>query len=135
MNNKELKSKVMAIGNRLAVRMDRREAFIRAWVIGKSGGLELSVKGVSFGNRQEALRRLARYNPVQVRSFIAPEKNNPADNRACAVYVGVNNGKGLFRIGYLPKEYAPMAKSVRGGAKIRIIGNGNGRSALVRLAV
>jgi hypothetical protein len=50
----------MALGNRLAPRMggNRRAAFIQAW------GLELAVRGVSFGNRQEALRRLAAYSPA-----------------------------------------------------------------------
>jgi hypothetical protein len=58
----ELKSKVMSLGNRLAPRMDgdRKAAFVQAWRIVKAGGLELAVKGVSFGSRQEALRRLGR---------------------------------------------------------------------------
>ena len=41
---------------------------MRAWAIVKAGGLELAVRGVSFGNRQEALRRLAAYAPDQVRA-------------------------------------------------------------------
>ena len=48
-----LKSKVMTLGNRLSSRMNRRDAFIQAWIIVKAGGLELAVKGVTFGNRQE----------------------------------------------------------------------------------
>jgi hypothetical protein len=69
MTNKETKSKVMSLGNRLSSRMDRGDAFIQAWAIVKAGGLELSVKGVSFGSPQEALRRLARYERTQVRAF------------------------------------------------------------------
>jgi hypothetical protein len=57
----ELKRKVMSLGNRLASGMDRSAAFIQAWAIVKAGGLELAVKGVSFGSRQAALRRLAAY--------------------------------------------------------------------------
>lgn len=129
------KAKAMAIGNRLAAHTGRSEAFRRAWKIAKAGGVELSVKGTSFNNRPEALRRLSKYSPGQVRAFIAPEKNNPADDRACAVYVGVNNGKGIFKIGYLPREYAPMAKSAKGAARLRVIGGGYGRGAAVRLAV
>jgi hypothetical protein len=66
MTNSELKSKVMTLGNRLAPRMggDRTAAFVQAWAIVKAGGLELAVRGVSFGNRQEALRRLAAYHPA-----------------------------------------------------------------------
>ena len=59
---RELRSKAMALGNRLSSRMDRHDAFVQAWTIVKAGGLELSVKGVTFGNRQEALKRLAKYN-------------------------------------------------------------------------
>jgi hypothetical protein len=50
----------MTLGNKLAPRMgERRAAFVQAWIIVKAGGLEVAVRGVSFGNRQEALRRLA----------------------------------------------------------------------------
>jgi len=131
--DRELKVKVMALGNRLSVRMERSAAFCAAWRIVKAGGIELSVKGTSFGNRPEALRRLTRYSPELVRAFLAVEKDNPADDRAYAVYVGVNGGRGLYRIGYLPREFSPMAKSVKGGSKLRVIGNGRG--ALIKLAV
>jgi hypothetical protein len=40
MTSKELKSKVMKLGNKLALHMgDRRAAFVRAWAIVKAGGL------------------------------------------------------------------------------------------------
>lgn len=72
MTNREQKSKVMALGNRLASHMggDRSAAFVQAWAIVKAGGLELAVRGVSFGNRQEALKRLAAYNPAEVRAVL-----------------------------------------------------------------
>jgi len=116
MTNRELKSKVMSLGNRLAPRMggDRTSAMIRAWQIVKAGGLELAVKGVSFGNRQEALRRLAAYSPGQIRAVLVPEPSNPADPAAVAVLVGVNGGKGLFRLGYIPRELAPVLAAMRG---------------------
>jgi hypothetical protein len=47
---------------------DRRAAFVEAWAIVKAGGLEVAIKGVSFGNRQEALRRLAAYSPELIRA-------------------------------------------------------------------
>jgi hypothetical protein len=52
-----------------------------AWAIVKAGGLELAVKGVSFGNRQEALKRLAKYSPDQIKAVLVPEPENPADQR------------------------------------------------------
>jgi hypothetical protein len=116
MTNSELKSKVMTLGNKLAPRMggDRKAAFVQAWVIVKAGGLELAVRGVSFGNRQEALRRLAQYAPEQVRAVLVPEPENPADPAAVAVLVGVNGGKGLYRLGYVPRNMAPVAAALGG---------------------
>ena len=74
MTSKELKSKVMTLGSRLAPRMgDRRAAFVQAWAIVKAGGFELAVRGVTFENRQEALRRLAGYNPADVRAVLVPD--------------------------------------------------------------
>jgi hypothetical protein len=35
-----MKSKAMGLGNRLSSRMDRHDAFVRAWAIVKAGGLE-----------------------------------------------------------------------------------------------
>ena len=116
MTNKELKSKVMSLGNRLAPRMDgdRAAAFIRAWQIVKAGGLELAVKGVSFGNRQEALRRLTGYSPGQVKAVLVPEPENKHDPAAVAVLVGVNGGKGLFHLGYVPRDVTPILAALGG---------------------
>jgi len=133
MTNREMKSKVMGLGNRLAPRMGRREAFVKAWAIVKVGGLELAVKGVSFGNRQEALKRLSGYSPDQVRAFIVPEPENRADRKAAAVMVGVQNGRGLYCMGYLPSEYAPAAGSMKAKG-LRVL-DGDIRGARLALAV
>ena len=133
MTNREMKSKVMAIGNRLSGRMDRHDAFVRAWQIVKAGGLELAVKGVSFGNRQEALRRLTAYSPGQVRVFIVPEPQNAADRKAVAVMVGIQYGRGLYCMGYLPSEYAPAAASLKAKG-LRVL-DGDIRGARLALAV
>jgi hypothetical protein len=133
MTNRELKSKVVSLGNRLAPRMGRSAAFIRAWAIVKAGGLELAVKGVSFGNRQEALRRLAQYEPAQVRAFIVPEPENKADRKAARVMVGIQGGRGLYCLGYLPAEYAPAASSLKASG-LRVL-DGDIRGARLALAV
>jgi hypothetical protein len=116
MANREVKSKVASLANRLAPRMggNKSAAFVRAWAIVKAGGLELAVKGTSFGNRQEALKRLAAYAPDQRRAVLVPEPTNPADPAAVAVMVGVNGGKGLFRLGYVPREMAAVVSAMRG---------------------
>jgi hypothetical protein len=124
MTNRELKSKVVTLGNKLVPRMggDRKAAFVQAWAIVKAGGLTLRVRGVSFGNRQEALRRLAAYAPDRVRAFIVPEPENPVDPAALAVMVGVQGGKGLYRLGYVPRMLAPVLAAMRGRpAAVRVV--------------
>jgi hypothetical protein len=131
MTNSELKSKVVTLGNKLAPRMggDRKAAFVEAWAIVKAGGLELAVKGTSFGNRQEALRRLAAYNPADVRTFIVPEPTNPVDPAAVAVMVGIQGGKGLFRLGYVPRTMAPVVAALAGQLPaLRVVAGTWGRS-------
>jgi len=116
MTNDTLKSKVMSLGNRLAPLMDgdRTAAFIRAWTIVKAGGLEIAVKGTSFANRQEALKRLATYAPEQIKAVLVPEPSNPADVNAIAVLVGVQGGKGLFKLGYVPANITQVVTAIRG---------------------
>jgi hypothetical protein len=136
MTNNELKSKVMTLGNKLAPHMgDRRAAFVEAWAVVKAGGLELAVRGVSFGNRQEALRRLAAYNPADVRAVLVPEPENPADPQAVAVMVGVQGGKGLYRLGYVPRNLTPVVTALRGRLPTLRLLDGDIRGARVRLAV
>jgi hypothetical protein len=137
MTNSELKSKVMTLGNRLAPRMgDRKAAFVEAWAIVRKGEVELAVRGVSFGTRQEALRRLARYNPAQVRAVLVPEPENPADPQAVAVMVGVQGGKGLYRLGYVARNLAPVAAVLRGQLpRLRLVEGEYSRGARLTLAV
>jgi hypothetical protein len=137
MTNRELKSKVMTQGNKLAPRMggDRKAAFVMAWAIVKAGGLELTVRGVTFGNRQEALRRLASYNPADVREWLVPEPENPADPAAVAVMVGVRYGRGLYRLGYVPHELTGIVAALPPRPRtVRVI-NGVAYGARLALAV
>ncbi|MCL2181393.1 MAG: HIRAN domain-containing protein [Treponema sp.] len=112
----ETRSKVMSLGNRLTPKMhgDKSAAFCKAWAIVKAYGLEIAVKGVSFGNKQEALKRLAAYSPGQIRAVLVPEPTNPKDSTAIAVRVGVQNGKGLFTVGYVPKEMTAVINAIGG---------------------
>jgi len=108
------KSSLFTLANRLAKTMDRRAAFVKAWQIVKAGGLEIAVKGTSFGNRQEALKRLAAYPQNQLWAVIVPEPSNPADPAALAVMVGVQGGKGLYPLGYVPREQCAVVSAMRG---------------------
>ena len=137
MTARQMKSRVMALGNRLTARLggDRRAAFVEAWAIVKAGGMDVPVRGVSFGSRQEALSRLAGYDPSEVRAFLVPEPGNPHDPGAVAVMVGVQGGRGLYRLGYLPRgTAAAVALAVRGRATVRV-STGTVNGARLRLTV
>jgi hypothetical protein len=125
------KSVVCRIGNRLARKMGRRAAFVEAWAIVKAGGIEATVKGVSFGNRQEALRRLAGYAPEQVRAVLVPEPENPVDPAAVAVMVGVQGGKGLYRLGYVPRNLTSVVAALGGRLPaLRVVSGSWGRACM-----
>jgi hypothetical protein len=131
-----MRSKAMTLGNRLAARMgNRRAAFVEAWAIVKAGGVTLPVRGVSFGNRQEAIRRLAAYDPASIRAWIAPEPDNPYDRNAYAVWVMVNWGRGAYRLGYIPREQTGIAAALWGRRPTLTLLDGDIRGAKVRLAV
>jgi hypothetical protein len=140
MTNKELKAKVMTLGNRLAPRMggDRKAAFVRAWAIVKAGAVELTVRGVSFGTRQEAIRRLALYKPAAIRAFVIPEHENQYDPSALAVMVMVQGGRGVYRLGYIPREMTGTVRAMKGlpalSLALQVIPGDIG-SARLRLAV
>jgi hypothetical protein len=129
------KSAVCRIANRISRDVSRHDAFVQAWAIVKAGGLELAVRGVSFGNRQEALCRLARYNPADVRAVLVPEPSNLVDPAAVAVMVGVQGGKGLYRQGYIPREQTGIAAALQGKLPALRLLDGDIRGARVRLAV
>jgi hypothetical protein len=114
--------------------MTRHEAFVKAWAIVKAGSLVLVVKGVTFGSRQEALRRLSGYNPADVRAFIVPEPENPADKNALAIMVGVNGGRGLYRLGYVPAFATGIVKAIRGRMPALKILSGDIMGARIALA-
>jgi hypothetical protein len=125
--------KVCVLGNKLRKVLPQKDAFIKAWAIVKAGGLEVPVQGVSYGSRQEALRRLAGYSPTDIKVFITPEPENPVDKNAAAVMVGVQNGKGLYCLGYIPKELAPAAPVMK-TVGLRLL-EGTTRGARLALAV
>ena len=113
MTNREMKSKVLSLGNRLATKgHNRSAAFAKAWAIVKAGGLVLAVRGVTVGSRQEALKRLVAYAPDQVKAVLVQEPTNPVDPAAVAVRVGVQNGRGFFTIGYVPKELTAIVRAI-----------------------
>jgi hypothetical protein len=113
MNKSGLKSKAMTLGNRLSRNMERGAAFVKAWAVVKAAGITLPVRGVSFGSRQKALARLASYRPESVRAFLVSECENPFDKNALAVMVGVQGGRGYYKLGYIPKGMTGVVGAIQ----------------------
>jgi len=125
-----LASKACALANG----MPRKETFAKAWAIAKNGWLEISVAGVSFGSRQEALRRLANYDPESVIALLVPEPDCEHDPGAIAVQVMLKGGKGIYTIGYIPRPYAAVARAFLGRVpRLELVG-GETKGARIRLA-
>ena len=81
-------------------------AFKKAWELIKGNTIESKIAGVTKGNRQKALARIAAaYRPNQVRVWLERDKANLHDNNAVAVMISVNNSKS-YKIGYIPKNLA-----------------------------
>jgi hypothetical protein len=117
------KSAVCRIANRISRDISRHDAFVHAWTIVKAGAVEVKAAGTSFGRRPEALTRLAAYDPAQVRAFIVPEPENPADPTALKVMAGVQGGRGLFCMGYIPREAVPVVAVLRTLPAVRVVGD------------
>jgi len=130
---KARKQSVCRIANKIPRTVSRKEAFQTAWKIAKNGGYEIKVSGVSFHNRQEALRRLALYEPKDVHVFLVPE-NNQYDSNAIAVQVLVNGSKNVYLLGYVPKTETAVARAFLGKEPELTIIDGDIRGARLRLA-
>ncbi|MCL2374739.1 MAG: HIRAN domain-containing protein [Treponema sp.] len=127
-------ARVCVLANRMVKEISKKEAFAKAWAIARNGGLEISVAGVSYGSRQEALARLAAYDPKDVIALLVPEPDNPRDPDAIAVKVMVNNGKGIYTLGYVPRSETAVARAFLGRVpEIALVG-GETKGARIRLA-
>jgi len=93
----------MTIANKLVTQgYNRANAMIKAWVLVKMPLVETKVSGVTFGNRQKAIERLAKYDAAQITIRLQREPDNAVDKNAVAVIAEVR-GKGSYCMGYLPK--------------------------------
>ena len=107
-----LKSIVTTIGNTLVAKgISRPVAFQKAWKMARQSKFFTKAVGVTVGNRQEALKRLAKYGQELVRVYLVHESGNPADANAVAVVVAVV-GKGEYKVGYIKAEYAALMARV-----------------------
>jgi len=133
----EMKSKIFSLANKLTATNggDKSAAFIQAWAIVKAGTIEIAVNGVSFGMRQEALRRLAKYEPAQIKTVLVPEPENKHDSEAIAVKVGINGGRGIYTIGYIPRTFTAVVKAIGANYPVLRVLTGDINGARLALAV
>ena len=104
----DTKSKVCVIANKLIKEgLNRSAAFVKAWGIVKTATLQVKVAGVSFGNRQEALKRLKQYDAENIKIQLEREATNEYDADAIKVITTVK-GKGSYTIGYIPKTLSKL---------------------------
>jgi len=106
-------SKVLAIANRLVGQhWQRAHAMLSAWALVKAQTVETRVAGVTFGQRQEAIAHLTRYDDSRIRISLRRESGNAHDPAAVAVIATVE-GKGSYTMGYLPRALAALVSAAQ----------------------
>ena len=107
-NITKIRMQVATIANRLNRKIkDLSAAFRQAWQIVKGKELVSRISGVTFGRRQEALKRFDRHEAASVNVSLEREAGNPHDTNAVKVNVSVAGGK-PFHLGYIPKDLAAL---------------------------
>lgn len=103
-----MKSKVMTIANALVKQgLSRSAAMVQAWITVKLRRIETKTAGVTHGNRQKLLARLARYSAEDITITLNREPENKADRNAVQVIAAVR-GKGSAVMGYLNRQLAAV---------------------------
>ena len=107
-NITRIRKQVATIANRLNKKMqDLSAAFKRAWQIVKGKLLVSKIAGVTFNNRQAALRKLNQYDASAVNVALEREAGNAYDPNAVKVNVSVGSGA-AYHLGYIPKDLAAV---------------------------
>lgn len=87
-------------------------AFKKAWELVKGQTVETKVAGVTKGNRQKALHRIAtKYSPEAVKVTLERDKANLYDSNAVKVLISVN-GSTSYDLGYIPRNLAYVVSAV-----------------------
>lgn len=85
--------------------MSRSAAMVQAWITVKLRRIETKTAGVTHGNRQKLLARLARYSPDEISIQRQREPENKADRNAVQV-IAAGRGKGSAVMGCLNRQLA-----------------------------
>ena len=108
----KIRKQVATIANRINRKIkDLSAAFRQAWQIVKGRELISKVSGVTFGNRQAALKKLDKYNAADVNVTLEREVTNAYDQNAVKVNVHVGSGAS-YHLGYIPKDLAAVVAPI-----------------------
>ena len=81
-------------------------AFKKAWALVKGHTVETKIAGVTKGNRQKALHRIAaKYSPADVAVKLVRDSANLYDNHAVRVDISVK-GSEMYTMGFIPRDLA-----------------------------
>ncbi len=87
-------------------------AFKKAWALVKGKTITSRVAGVTKGNRQKALHRIAaKYAPSDVRVTLVREPANLYDKYAVRVDINVK-GSETYTMGFIPRNLAYVVSSL-----------------------
>ena len=87
-------------------------AFKKAWELIKGNTIETKIAGVTKGNRQLALHRIATlYRSEQIKITLERDRANLFDNNAVKVLVSIN-GSDSYEIGFIPRNLAYVVSAL-----------------------
>lgn len=87
-------------------------AFKKAWELIKGKAINTKIAGVTKGNRQKALCRIATaYRPEQVSVLLERDRADLHDNNAVKVVISVN-GSASYNMGYIPRNLAYIVSAL-----------------------
>lgn len=87
-------------------------AFKKAWELVKGQRIETKVAGVTKGNRQKALHRIAtKYHPEDVTVQLIRDTANLYDNHAVRVDISVK-GSESYTVGFIPCNLAYVVSAI-----------------------
>ena len=87
-------------------------AFKKAWALVKGHTVETKIAGVTKGNRQKALYRIAsKYSPSDVTVKLVRDSANLYDNHAVRVDISVK-GSEMYTIGFIPHNLAYIVSAI-----------------------
>ncbi len=87
-------------------------AFKKAWALVKGHTVETKIAGVTKGNRQKALHRIAtKYSPEDVAVKLVRDSANLYDNHAVRVDISVKDSE-MYTMGFIPRNLAYVVSAI-----------------------